>query len=694
MAQVQKIAILGGGAGALAAAFYLSGQPGWRERYEITVYQQGWRLGGKGASGRNAQLGQRIEEHGLHIWFGFYANAFAMMREVYKELHRPPGAPLSTWDAAFRPQDYIALAEPSGTGWQAWNLVLPHRPGEPGTGSDPVTPWALALEAIRWLRQWHSEVRTLAPTGPQDGAFDTLLALANGLPRDAGDHTAHDRATLARAVERVACQLRSHAGLAVDGGELKHLLVALNLGATVLKGMLADGVFTKGFDAINDEDLRAWLTRHGGDPALCVNSTPVRAMYDLLFAYEDGDVARPSLEAGTALRWALRMGFAYRGSVMYRMQAGMGDVVFAPLYEVLSERSVKFEFFHRVEELLPDGDGVGAIRMTVQAATRQGQYEPLVNVNGLPCWPSEPVWSELNQAQAALMQEHRVDLESYWSDWPQVYEAAFGEPLPHRLLLRGRDFDHIVFGISAGSLPVLAPRLLEASPALRIATQRLRTVATQACQSWLDRTLGALGWTAQPNGQEPVLTAFSDPYDTWAPMDQVLPHEDWPSSYAPKSVSYFCSVFPAGALAPPGDTGYPERAGRQARDNAVELLDRRIGGLWPAAAGAFPWQWLHDPQQGQGKERFDRQYWRANVDPSERYVLSVPGSSGYRPAAAGSGLSNLYLAGDWLRTGLDSGCVEAAVMGGMQASRALSGYPETIEADSDFPQGGATWAIS
>lgn len=694
MAQVEKIAILGGGAGALTAAFYLSGQPGWRDRYEITVYQQGWRLGGKGASGRNAQLGQRIEEHGLHIWFGFYANAFAMMRDVYKELNRPPGAPLGTWDAAFRPQDYVALAEPAGSGWQAWNLVLPQRPGEPGTGSDPVTPWALALQAIRWIRHWHSAVRTLAPPGPEDDAFDTLLALANGLPIDARSHTAHDQAALARAVERVARLLRSHAILSIDGGETRRLMVALNIGATVLKGMLADGVFSKGFNAINDEDLRAWLARHGGDPVLCVNSTPVRALYDLFFAYEDGDYGRPSLEAGTGLRAALRLSFAYRGSVMYRMQAGMGDVVFAPLYELLAARGVRFEFFHRVEELLPDGDGVGAIRMTVQAAARQGRYQPLVDVDGLPCWPSEPVWSELDPAQAALMQEHHVDLESYWSDWPALYERESGKPLPQRVLRRGRDFDQVVFGISAGSLPVLAPRLLEASLELRGAAQRLRTVATQACQAWLDRGLSALGWTVQPNGQQPVLTGFSDPYDTWAPMDQVLPHETWPASDAPKSVSYFCSVFPAAEIAPAGDSGYPARANRQARDNAIELLERRIGGLWPGAAGAFPWQWLHDPLQAQGKARFDRQYWRANVDPSERYVLSVPGSSGYRPAAEGSGLGNLYLAGDWLRTGLDVGCVEAAVMGGMQASRALSGYPETIEADSDFPQGGATWVIS
>jgi uncharacterized protein with NAD-binding domain and iron-sulfur cluster len=55
----------------------------------------------------------------------------------------------------------------------------------------------------------------------------------------------------------------------------------------------------------------------------------------------------------------------------------------------------------------------------------------------------------------------------------------------------------------------------------------------------------------------------------------------------------------------------------------------------------------------------------------------------HRPGAVVPGLSNLLLAGDWLRTGLDSGCVEAAVMGGMQASRAISGYPASIPGGSD-----------
>jgi hypothetical protein len=33
------------------------------------------------------------------------------------------------------------------------------------------------------------------------------------------------------------------------------------------------------------------------------------------------------------------------------------------------------------------------------------------------------------------------------------------------------------------------------------------------------------------------------------------------------------------------------------------------------------------------------------------------------------------LAGDWTRTGLNIGCVEAAVISGLLASHALSGYP-------------------
>src|SRR4051812_38301582 len=99
----QKVVILGGGLGAMAAAFELS-RTGWQETFEsITVYQVGWRLGGKGASGRSPAPEFPVLEHGLHVWFGFYENAFRMMRECYAELNRPDGDPLASVEDAFRP---------------------------------------------------------------------------------------------------------------------------------------------------------------------------------------------------------------------------------------------------------------------------------------------------------------------------------------------------------------------------------------------------------------------------------------------------------------------------------------------------------------------------------------------------------------------------------------------------------------
>ena len=53
---------------------------------DVTIFQMGGRLGGKAASSRNTQFGDRIEEHGLHLWLGYYENAFRMVRTCFEEL--------------------------------------------------------------------------------------------------------------------------------------------------------------------------------------------------------------------------------------------------------------------------------------------------------------------------------------------------------------------------------------------------------------------------------------------------------------------------------------------------------------------------------------------------------------------------------------------------------------------------------
>ena len=54
------------------------------------------------------------------------------------------------------------------------------------------------------------------------------------------------------------------------------------------------------------------------------------------------------------------------------MRVGMGDIVFAPMFEVLERRGVRFEFFQRVDalHLSNDGSRVSSIDMSRQVRLR------------------------------------------------------------------------------------------------------------------------------------------------------------------------------------------------------------------------------------------------------------------------------------------------------------------------------------
>ena len=113
-----RVVILGGGMAGLTTAWELS-QGDWRDRLEsITVYQRGWRLGGKGASSRGPHA--RIEEHGLHVLLGYYDATFRVLREVYGALDRPrsdPACPIGTWREALVPSGDVGLADWDGQEW-------------------------------------------------------------------------------------------------------------------------------------------------------------------------------------------------------------------------------------------------------------------------------------------------------------------------------------------------------------------------------------------------------------------------------------------------------------------------------------------------------------------------------------------------------------------------------------------------
>ena len=59
----------------------------------------------------------------------------------------------------------------------------------------------------------------------------------------------------------------------------------------------------------------------------------------------------PRLAAGVGLRGGLRVFLTYKGAMMWKMRAGMGDTIFTPYYKLLKRRGVRFEFFNNVTNL-------------------------------------------------------------------------------------------------------------------------------------------------------------------------------------------------------------------------------------------------------------------------------------------------------------------------------------------------------
>ncbi len=707
----------------LSAAFGLTSAPDWQQQYEITVLQLGWRLGGKGASGRNSDAQERIEEHGLHVWGGFYENAFRIMRACYAELHRPPGSPLGTFEEAFKPCPLVSWIENLNGAWLPWNNDFPEYAGAaPGDGQPMPSLFDGLLRVLEWVIQtafsssldiaagsadtaqasgrdrpaWieplvaagiaASEVRRLTHDPALDvrlktGAFPAVYShlvdafkILRTLPDDIASHSliAHQAAVWLLQEFR-KCVLPSGR---LDGEPvgIRRALILVDLGLAEVIGILSDGVLFDGFDVLDNEDLSAWFTRHGASAA-SVSSAVVRGVYDFIFAFQHGDPAQPMLAAGAGLRCIFRLIMWYKGAIFWKMQAGMGDTVFGPLYQVLRERGVSFEFFQQVQtlELSQDKTSIQSIQVGVQATLKTGSYQPLVSVEGLPCWPNAPLYEQLVQGQE--LQAQGINLEDPWANWPLVSTYT---------LTVGVDFDQVILATSLAPLKNIAQELIDASPAFTNLVERVQTVQTQAFQLWLNPNLASLGWEAGST----VLTSFAHPFETWADMSQVTPREVWPPGQQPGSIAYFCGVLiDANPIPPFSDHGFPAQQIALAKQYSLAWIKQNLPILWPRAAtntGTFDWTLVDDPGNQTGPGRFDSQYWRANISPAERYVLSVPGSTQYRLTATGSGFQNLFLAGDWTLNGLNFGCIESATMGGLQVSQAICGYPQEIVGEKDI----------
>jgi uncharacterized protein with NAD-binding domain and iron-sulfur cluster len=145
-----------------------------------------------------------------------------------------------------------------------------------------------------------------------------------------------------------------------------------------------------------------------------------------------------------------------------------------------------------------------------------------------------------------------------------------------------------------------------------------------------------------------MVISYVEPFNSWADMSQVLPQET-PYLLPPQNLAYFCDALPDAAVSDAGAAAFVAQ-------NADDFLKKEIAQLWPGFTYATH---VIDTLP------------RANVDKSDRYVLSEKGTIEHRLDPGNSGYTNLALAGDWVVTSINAGCLEGATLGGLGAAQAI-----------------------
>ena len=360
----------------------------------------------------------------------------------------------------------------------------------------------------------------------------------------------------------------------------------------------------------------------------------------------------------------------------------------SPFYIALKNRGVKFEFFHRVENLglSDDKKSIASIQVARQATIKDGGYDPLLHME-LPggrifhVWPGEPFVDRLS---SPAPKPGEPSFESRWCAVP---------PVEFRTLRVGVDFDQVVIATSIAATRLVTEELSAVNTPWREMVTNVRSVRTQAAQLWMLPKIDETGWDPLHRLTEPSLVdGYVDPLNSWMDQSVILQTETWTpannlSGTVPQFLAYFCGPAPDDPNEPlPDDSAYPGKELEKSKAIALQFFKNNLKPMWPRMVdtqGALDWSKVFDPNNGIGAARADGQYYRLNIDPSERYVLSVAGSTKYRLKPGESGFTNLFLAGDWTLNGLNVGCVESATLGGVEASRAISGFPTDIPGESD-----------
>ena len=711
-ARKQQVLILGAGVGGLSTAYELTNYPGWNDLYDVSLYVLGWRVGGKTATGRGPS--QRIEEHGIHILQGWYHNLFRVMNAVYVERAKVgnlPPLPWPSWYEALVRNNSTFLTEylPELGQWANQTMIFPQTVELPGDGP-PLPPWEIIKKVIATT----VEILLGSPYAKGEGALAKWI-LDHFFTRDGAPPIAHTEPNLAEralhavenALERM--HLAAHtppsplgmepgvlevgadvlvmlqkllerlgARLADEDMHFRLIVQGVEFAAVSLRGVLGEvwdpATKTFNWSKIDGEDFRAWLTKWGAT-GLLLDSPIVRFAYTGLFAnLADGNGGGGLVAASAALRTMMEAG-GYKGSFVWQLSSGTGDTMIMPLYDVLVARGVQFKFFQQVEEIHWSAGSIQSLVVGSQVTLAQPSYDPAIEVGALRAWPAEPLYEQIDPAQAKLLQERGIDLENPWSNW---------NPVSSSTLTAGTDFDQLVLAIPIGALKDCCGEIIANDPRWAAMVRNVRTTGTIGVQLWIKKSLAELGfdhaeWGLAAEDCAPNAVTYESILYSWLDQSCVLPSERWNPQEVPLLAAYFTGTLDDPAVIPPySDHDFPRQQHERVKGITEQWLQDNMRFFWPKATTrefpqGFDLNLLCHPTNpnATAAERFDAQFFRANLSGTMRFTLSVPGSSAYRMRPDASGYSNMFLAGDWTHSGLNVGYIEGTLISGLEAAQAL-----------------------
>ncbi len=695
----QKIVIVGAGPAGISAAFYLTDpqtNPNWRERYTVDVYQMGWRAGGKGATGRNPDAGERIQEHGIHVFGNMYFNSLRMMDACYREVQWDEHDRHRTMEEAFLPSLITYMTDYVDGKWYGELANFPGNDEVPWKGAVWPDARGIVMEVLslasRKLAEalegrehehgsWWERVKDKIEHWIGEGVTAIAEKLAEQTEQEMRDPHVPDpaRHSLAlKVLDAVDALLHGMWELDPANGAKRLRYINVDLAIATLRGMIADDVIRNGIDALDGENYRDWLARHGASETTLASSVP-QAYPNTALSYEFGDsTAIPAMSAAAYASFFIRQ-LMGKGAGAYFFAEGTGETIMKPLFRLLEQRGVRMHFFHKLAALHPDSQRpvIESLDFEVQATVRGDRYEPLRRLaDGELVWPDRPNYEQLEEGEALRAGGH--DLESWWTAWP---------PVGKKTLRRGVDFDQVVLATPVGTLPYVAAELI-AHPAAKAKWQpmveNIKTAASQNVQIWLKKNPAELGWNAQKGKTDRYVgPLYNQDLTSFCDFTDLVAEERWPAGNRPQGLIYFIGALGDPDEIPPfTDHGYPERMRQRVQWATAQFL-RNIDGLLPGAPSSpidkrsFDFDLLVMPQgePSRGLNRILGQWVKANIDPNERYTLTVKGTVQYRLESWDSCFDNLVLAGDWIFTGFNVGSFEGAVMGGKLASLALTGAP-------------------